>query len=102
MDLNDIYQSLASFWDKISPIFISHLIALLALRWMIGTRLNVYARVRAYLKSSNYTRWKRVFDEFQLRPKLPYLFVIGFLIYLTLFNSVVLDSLDFRPLSLVS
>jgi beta-lactamase class A len=101
MDLNDIYQSLASFWDKISPILISHLVALLALRWMVGTRLNVYARLKAYLASDKYTRWKEVFDEFQLRPKLPYLIVIAFLIYLTLFNSLLLDSLSFRPLSIV-
>jgi beta-lactamase class A len=101
MNLNDIYQSLASFWDTISPIFISHVIALLALRWMIGTRLKVYARIKTYLASGKYKRWKVVLDEFQLRPKLPYLVVIAFLIYLTLFNGILLDSLSFRPLSIV-
>jgi beta-lactamase class A len=102
MDLNDIYQSIATFWERISPLMFAHLIAFLAIRWIAGTRLNILKRMESYLASARYTKWKTVLDEFDLRPKLPYLIVIFFLIYLTLFNSLLIDSLDVRPVTLTS
>jgi hypothetical protein len=101
MDLNDLYQSLATFWDKISPVLFTHLVAFASIWWIRGTQFNILPRFLSYLGSYRYKKWREVLDEFSLRPTLPYLLVIGFLIYLTLFNSLLLDSLNFRPISLV-
>ncbi len=66
----------------------------------MGARFNALERLKSYLASENYLKWKAVLDEFELRSKLPYLFVILFLIYLTLFNSLLLESLDFPPITI--
>ncbi len=100
MDINDIYGSISTFWNNISPILFAHLIAFLAIRWTVGSHLNTIERVKGYLATNKYKEWRGVIDEFELRPKLPYVFVIIFLVYLTLFNSLLLQSLDFHPITI--
>jgi beta-lactamase class A len=101
MNLNDIYESLATFWGRISPLLFAHLAGFLAIRWVTGIRINnILPRIESYLASDTYKRWKAIFSEVDLAPKIPYLLVIAFLIYLTLFNSLLIDSLTFRPVSI--
>lgn len=99
MNLDEFYKSIASFWDTISPILFAHIIALLAIRWIAGFRWNISGRMESFLSKDRYKRWKNILDEFELRPKIPYLLVISIVIYFVLFNSLLLDSLiDFPPI----
>ena len=58
MDINDIYGSISTFWDSISPVLFAHLIAFLAIRWTVGGRLNTIERVKSYLATDKYKEWK--------------------------------------------
>ena len=93
MNINEIYNSLADFWNAIFPVFLLHVFALIAIRWVLGVRLDVLGRMEGVLGADAYKRWKSVLDEFELRSKLPFLMLIALILYLVLFNSLVLGSL---------
>src|SRR5947208_14666897 len=91
MNFDEIYKNISSFWETISPIFFAHIVALIAVRWIAGFRWHILSSAESALSTDRYKRWKTVLDEFDLRPKLPFVAVIGILIYLVLFNSLLIN-----------
>ncbi len=102
MDFSQFYNSISSFWESIAPIFYSHVLAFLAIIWILKPRLHIASRLKIALRSKSYKRWKTVFDEFELRNKLPYLAIVGTIIYFALFNNIILTTLDDLSITNVS
>lgn len=101
MNLDEFYRSISNFWDIIAPILFAHIIALIVIRWIAGVRWHLLDQMESFLNTERYKKWKGVLDEFELRPKLPYLLVICVIIYFVLFNSLLLDTLaDFSPITI--
>lgn len=88
MNIDELYQGMLSFWNKISPLLYFHFFALLVLVWIYGKNWYLLERIEYFLKSERYIRWKKFFDEFSLRPVIPYVVVIVFFLYLSFFNNV--------------
>lgn len=88
MDLNELYQSIATFWEKISPLLYFHIAAILVLNAINGNNWFILERIEQFLLSERYTRWKKVLDEFSLRPAIPYTLLIVFFTYLSIVNNV--------------
>lgn len=101
MNINELYQSIATFWDKISPLLYFHIVALLVLAWIYGNNWYILERLEYFLSSEKYARWKKILDEFSLRPVIPYTLLIIFFLYLSLLNNVLGLFDGFGPLSIV-
>jgi hypothetical protein len=86
-NLNDFYSGVSRFWDSIAPIIIVHVIALLALKWIMGEEWHLLEKIEFYLNSDRYKRWRRIFDEFDLRPKAFFVVLVGIFFYFALFNN---------------
>lgn len=103
MDLQAIYESISNFWNEISPILIAHVVLLIAWFWIKKSKINILAPIERLLESETYKRWKKILDEFQLRPTIPFLFIFLAIVYFVVLGNI-LDFLVggfFSPLSLV-
>jgi hypothetical protein len=84
MNLNDIYTSIRSFWQSVAPLIYAHVVFLLALRYIAGVKLDLRARLNQWTTTAEYQSGKNLLTEFELWKKLPWLLIVGSLIYLTL------------------
>ena len=89
MDLQGLYESIANFWNTIFPVLVAHLFFLSGWFWVTGSRVNLLVTLEAVLESKYYQRWKKILDEFQLRPTLPYLTLFLLLVYLVVLGNAV-------------
>ena len=98
MDLQTLYQSVDSFWGNISPILFAHLFLVFAWIWARGKNFNFLEKAEAFLGSSSFQRWKKLFDEFELMPKIPLILLVLSFFYFAMLNSF----LDFFAGGLIS
>lgn len=89
MEINDLYNQFTSFWERIFPVIIFHVIALLLLIRIGKINLNLKNKIEAYTKTESYKSNKKLLEEFQLWSKIPYLLIIAFIIYLVVIDDVV-------------
>lgn len=85
MDLQAAYESISKFWNQISPILIAHVIFCIAWLWIRKSNPNILVSIEKILKTRTYKRWKKIFDEFSLRPIIPFLsilIVLGYFVIL--------------------
>jgi hypothetical protein len=99
--MNEFFSDLSNFWERIAPYIVAHVLALLTLRFMVGLRFNVATRAETFLASERWGKWKKVLDEFELRPKLPFLAVLFVAFYFVLFQTAesLLSQTQIPPLS---
>lgn len=91
MDLQAVYESISKFWNQISPILIAHVIFFMAWLWIRKSNLNLLVSIEKALETKTYQRWKQVFDEFSLRPTIPFLSILIILTYFVILG----DTLSF-------
>jgi hypothetical protein len=101
MNLDELYQSISSFWSRISPIVIAHIVGLIAIRWIGGVRWHVLEWLEYRLETERYKRWGKILDQFALKPKIPYLILIGLFFYFSLFGGLLNLFAGFSPVSIV-
>ncbi len=88
MELNDIYEQINSFWDKILPVLILHLVGIWLLNKIVRLRFNLRDRIEIYIKSEKFTKSKALLEEFNLWTKIPYFIIFGGIVYLVVFNNI--------------
>lgn len=101
MDINELYQGISNFWERISPLLYFHFATILVLIGLYGNNWYILERIEHFLLSERYTRWKKILDEFSMRPVIPYLMLIVFFAYLSLLNNVLGVFGGFGPFSIV-
>lgn len=87
MNVNNIYSDITSFWDSIYPIILFHIIFYFTYRFVFGN-FSLKSELEKYTTSDNFERTKKLFQQFELWTKLPFILLISALIYLALFNSL--------------
>lgn len=102
MNFDEFYNAISSFWNSIAPIFYSHVLAILAIKWVLNFRFQIAGRFETFLNTEKYKKWKVTLDEFELRSKLPYLAIVGIIIYFSLFNNIILTTLNDLSITSIS
>lgn len=87
MNVNEIYSDITSFWDSIYPIILFHFIFYLLYRFIFGN-FSLKFMLEKYIETPGFLRTKKLFEQFELWTKLPFIILISALIYFALFNSV--------------
>ena len=100
MNLNELYQSIASFWENISPLLYFHIAAVMVFNGLNGSNWQILNRIESLLRSDTYGRVKKILDEFSLRPAMPYMLLIVFFTYLSIMNNVLGMFGGFGPFSI--
>ncbi len=100
-DLNDFYRGVSNFWDSISPIIFTHLVVFVVLKWTVGADWHILERLEYYINTERYKRWRKILDEFDLRPKMFLLLVVAVFFYFVLINSVIRLIYGIYPVSII-
>lgn len=100
MNLDDLYQNTIGFWESISPLLVTHTIAIVVIIWTMGSEWHILERAEYYINSDKFRRWKKILDEFDLLPKIPYIALVGCFLYLAVFNSAIGLLSNFEPMSI--
>lgn len=96
-NLDDFYRGVSNFWDSIAPIIIVHLIALFALKWTVGANWHFLEKIEFHLSTDRYKRWRKILDEFDIRPKVFFALIICVFFYFSLFNNLLGIVNSFAP-----
>lgn len=88
MELNSIYDQLSSFWDKIFPVLLFHILGGYALYKIGGSRFYIREKIEKYTQSEDYQKSKSLLQEFDLWSKVPYLLIFAGILYLIVFNGI--------------
>lgn len=88
MNLDQLFSETSGFWNRILPILIAHIIALIVLRFIGSLRIRI-PDIERLIKSEKYKRVKVILEEFNVWKSMPIVAIITLLFYLSLFESVV-------------
>jgi hypothetical protein len=86
MNVNDIYTDITTFWESIYPIIVFHIIFYFVAKLMFGS-LDIKGQLEKCVASDSFQRTKKIMEQFELWTKLPFIILLGCLIYLALFRS---------------
>lgn len=87
MNINDLFNQIGKFWESISVPILFHILFFFCY-WFIFGRPALKSRLLAYVASPSFERTKKILLEFGLWTKLPLIFCILILIYLSVFNNI--------------
>lgn len=102
MELNDFYDQINGFWNRVLPILLLHFFAYLMYFKVIGLKFSLKDRIEKYSQTDNYKRTKRILEEFSLWTKIPYFLIVGIIIYFVVLDDITdgIEDLFISPIEL--
>lgn len=88
MGIEQSFNDIVDFLDKIIPAFILHLLLLLLLRRYPIVNINFRHKIVEYINSNKHEETRKILKEFELWNKIPYFFLVLALIYFHFFSSI--------------
>ncbi|MFN8382192.1 MAG: hypothetical protein U0V02_09645 [Anaerolineales bacterium] len=89
MNIQSFYQDIASFWSDISPIIVAHFLFTFALLWVTNySTEKITEYFFSFFRSATYLKWKHIFGEFDLMPKIPFIVVVLLLVYFVALSGI--------------
>lgn len=88
MNLNELFSEISSFWSKIFPLILLHILAYGIFQYVFGKR-DLQGRIQTFTSSSYYNIFKNNMEKFELWKKLPIILAVGMFIYLAILNTAI-------------
>jgi hypothetical protein len=88
MNLEQLFTETSGFWNRILPILVAHIIALIILRFIGDLRIRI-PDIERLIKSEKYKRVKVILEEFNLWKSIPIIAIVALFFYLSVFETIV-------------